>query len=182
MNAANAFITLASLTYVVFFVFWIYPQYRTDCFRFELFSLRDQLFRDAADKNISFDNDAYKTMRSTINGFIRFADSMSLNRVLVMQLLQRGKPAQKMTFKKHMQEITSDLPQEQREAILSYMHRMNIEFVVHVLKKSMPVMLIAYLIRFLRALVGKSGMVVRVIEKYEKPIGRIDTAALAAGR
>lgn len=182
MSAMNVFISLASMTYLVVFVFWIYPQYRTDRFRLELFSLRDQLFRDAMDGKISFSNNAYKTMRVTINGFIRFADSMSLNRVLVMQLLQREKPHQKMTFKKHMSEITSDLPSEQQELISFYSQRMNIEFIVHILKKSIPVMIIAYLIKFLRSLAGKNGMVIKLIERFDKQIGRIDTAALAAGR
>jgi hypothetical protein len=57
-----------------------------DYTRQELFKLRDELFDYAADGQISFDDEAYLTTRTMINGVIRFTHSVSLTHWLMMLL------------------------------------------------------------------------------------------------
>src|SRR3982751_4492274 len=55
----------------------LYHDYRVDPFREEVFALRDCMFDLVEHGQLSFDDEAYGLMRSTMNGFIRFAHKMS---------------------------------------------------------------------------------------------------------
>lgn len=72
-----------------------------DYTRQELFTLRDELFDYAADGHISFDDEAYLTTRTMINGVIRFTHSVSLTNWLMMLLCNYSNEknyASKFTF------------------------------------------------------------------------------------
>lgn len=49
-----------------------YRSYRLDYFRQSLFAIRDDLFDMAAAGELSFDSDAYRMLRRSINGTIRY--------------------------------------------------------------------------------------------------------------
>jgi hypothetical protein len=87
------------LIYVLIAALWLlyfvwFKEYMGDCTRQKLFEVRDELFDYAADGNISFDDEAYLTARTTINGVIRFAHNASLTQ-LIMMLLCRDKHHEK---------------------------------------------------------------------------------------
>jgi hypothetical protein len=58
------------------------PAYRLDSFRQNVFALRDELFDYAAAGNISFNDPAYRLLRQSMNGFIRYAHQLSLFRLV----------------------------------------------------------------------------------------------------
>lgn len=60
---------------------------RTDEFRQRLFALRDELFDLAAAGRIEFDHPAYRLLRATLNGYIRFAHQLGLPPILVVAWL-----------------------------------------------------------------------------------------------
>ncbi len=64
-------------------LFKLLPMLRLDCFRQNMFSVRDELFDYAAAGNISFDDPAYTLLRHQMNGMIRYGHQLTLFRVLV---------------------------------------------------------------------------------------------------
>lgn len=79
MNPATAFWTLIGFAGLIILTAFLYRDYRIDLFRERMFALRDELFRMAANGDLSFDHPAYGLMRSTLNGLIRYADAVTLS-------------------------------------------------------------------------------------------------------
>ena len=73
-----------ALLFVVLLVFW--AEHRLDAFRQELFAIRDELFDYAAAGNIKFDDPAYRLLRKSMNGFIRYAHQLTFFRVCVTMI------------------------------------------------------------------------------------------------
>lgn len=74
----NVVVSLASLVALWWLVFFAFRDYRVDAFRERLFRLREDLFLFAANGGIPFEHPAYRILRSTINGMIRYAERISL--------------------------------------------------------------------------------------------------------
>lgn len=83
IQAAHALQTCVVAILGITVVFKILPMLRLDCFRQNMFSVRDELFDYAAAGNISFDDPAYVLLRLQMNGMIRFGHQLTLFRVLV---------------------------------------------------------------------------------------------------
>jgi len=66
------------LLVVVLLKFW--AEARLDSFRQQMFALRDELFDFAADGNIGFDEPAYRLLRQSMNGNIRYAHQLTFFR------------------------------------------------------------------------------------------------------
>jgi len=58
-------------------LFWLWPSVRLDCFRQEMFAVRDELFDYAASGHIAFGHPAYGLLRQSMNGFIRYGHQVS---------------------------------------------------------------------------------------------------------
>jgi len=58
-------------------LFWPWSSVRLDCFRQQVFTVRDELFDYAASGKISFDHPAYRLLRQSMNGFIRYGHKVS---------------------------------------------------------------------------------------------------------
>jgi hypothetical protein len=67
--------------------FWMYPAVRLDEFRQDLFSIRDELFDYAASGRISFSDPAYRLLRQSMNGFIRYAHQVTVFRIVMAFLV-----------------------------------------------------------------------------------------------
>jgi hypothetical protein len=64
------------------------PMMRLDCFRQNMFAVRDDLFDYAAAGNISFDDPAYVLLRHQMNGMIRYGHQLTVFRVLVTSVMR----------------------------------------------------------------------------------------------
>ncbi len=71
-------VCVAALAFV-FLRFW--AEARLDSFRQEMFIIRDELFDYAADGNVGFDDPAYRLLRRSMNGFIRYAHQLTFFKV-----------------------------------------------------------------------------------------------------
>ena len=65
----------------------LFPQQRCDLFRQEMFGLRDDLFDYAKAGKISFNHPAYRLLRQSLNGNIRYAHRLTFFRICVTTLL-----------------------------------------------------------------------------------------------
>ncbi len=132
-EAAGMLISLISLMMLWVGLFWLYPMYIIDSFRQQMFAVRDQMFLDAADEKLSFDDDAYDLLRTAMNGSIRSAHKLSIVHVLLyVWLLPRGgfgtnKPA----FSERVEESLAALPDCKREAYEEYARKMDKLLVKH---------------------------------------------------
>ena len=70
------------------------PSYRLDSFRQEMFGLRDELFDYAASGQIGFDDPAYRLLRQSMNGYIRYAHRITFFRLCVGMLGRPSAPPQ----------------------------------------------------------------------------------------
>lgn len=70
--------------------YWVYRPHLRDEFRQKLFAIRDELFDFAADGGIPFEHPAYCTLRADVNRLIRFAERLSLSRVVLVLFFVRA--------------------------------------------------------------------------------------------
>lgn len=88
-TAAVALSTLLSVGMLWILITWFYRSYRIDKFRADVFALRAELFDLAVRGDLEFDDPAYRQLRNTMNGFLRFADRLSiLSSLLVVREMQ----------------------------------------------------------------------------------------------
>jgi hypothetical protein len=80
--AVTALSTAISLAFMAYGC-RLYRNLTVDWFRQRMFALRDELFDLAAAGEIEFTHPAYTSLRTTMNGFIRFAHRMSLLNVIL---------------------------------------------------------------------------------------------------
>jgi hypothetical protein len=79
----NVLQSCACLVLLLILLLRLWPVYRLDVFRQRMFSVRDDLFAYAAAGNISFQNPAYRLLRQSMNGFLRYGHNLTLYRLLV---------------------------------------------------------------------------------------------------
>jgi hypothetical protein len=82
--ALTALATSVSLISLWILFFWLYRDYRVDLFRQRMFELRDELFELGRTGEIAFHHQAYGLLRTTINGYIRFAHRISFLSVILV--------------------------------------------------------------------------------------------------
>lgn len=120
-----------ALLYFIYEVEW--KRYRLDKLRDDLFVIRDDLFRAAANGDISFDSDAYKIIRTNLNGMIRFSHDLSFFRFMLV----RGevkKPAGRAIAGEYRNRIAGALEQltpEQRALIVSVQKKVHDRVLVY---------------------------------------------------
>lgn len=181
MSELVTFMTsLVSLLFAAILLFWLYRDYRTDAYRQKLFALRDELFDEATKGELPFDNPAYGMLRTTMNGFIRFAHRMNLPQTIVLLLVIDSKHQDfRVPFHKRLEEAANRLPPVQQELIKRYYLRMNF-YTIEYLLLSSPFMLLTIIIPIVFALEAKKH-VQGLVRRLSGPLDKVDAAALATG-
>lgn len=151
------------LFYVLIALIWwlfafAYKNYMVDCTRQRLFKIRDELFDCAANYEISFNDEAYITTRTMLNGVIRFTHDISLIRFFIMNVVV-GK-ANKEYSEKFVEKLNLSInklnSKQQQDIIKSAIIKMHFAVVLHLLNTSLvlfPVfLLISAIMKFSAAL------------------------------
>jgi hypothetical protein len=124
--AFNAMTSILALAGIVYLFFWAYRKYRTELFRQEMFILRDQLFDEAANGLINFEHPAYGMLRSTMNGFIRFAHKpLALSAIFSTAAIMQYEKVSKTSFDMRLTQKLEDLPLDVRHRVMHYKSRMD---------------------------------------------------------
>lgn len=153
-NYARVLYTLVSLTGLYVLLFWLYRDLCVDAFRQKMFELRDSLFDEAEAGMIPFDHPAYGVLRSTMNGFIRFAHRLSLLQLIIASLVAlRGEDPQP-SFAERWEKAADNLRVEQRERMDFYLLRMNYLAVSYVVLGS-PILLVTVVTPLFFVFLGK---------------------------
>jgi hypothetical protein len=184
----NAYLLISMVPGVIILA-WLflvaYPEYRSEQFRQELFILRDRLFDEAARGRIGFDHPAYKYLRTTINGYLRFAHKLGfLEFVFVSFALHRHES--KIDFSDQFAKYISDLPLDARKLLILHrktMQRLVIKKIIFGSSLSTSIFLFPFLARKAYGLAKRS----RFVHLLEKPqvqhrFEKFDLAAHEYGR
>lgn len=177
----------ASLAGLWVLSFWGYRKYRIDKFRQELFALRDSLFDEALEGSLSFEDDAYRALRQTMNGYIRFGHRLNLLTTVLFALFLRKEGQQWIAehgFNRQWAVLLRDLPEEKRNLLQNYRKRMERK-VVEQLVYGSPVLVLTVIpvLLFLVLLALQVRIAKRARSLWQRTVGdQIDGAALAAGQ
>jgi hypothetical protein len=130
----SVILALVSFLTLWFLYSFAYRDYRRDVYRQKLFETRNGLFDMAAAGEISFGNPAYQTLRTTINGFIRFGHRMQFGELAVFILLEEAAtdPTPDV-FQERWASQTANLPPEvaaKLGRLLVKVHRLALEQLV----------------------------------------------------
>jgi hypothetical protein len=147
-----------------------------------MFSLRDELFDEAIEGKIDFNHPAYKTLRNTMNGFIRFGHRLGILRFIVtMYFLSKDEYAsmRNRSFNSVWEESVSDLSPAMKEKMFEYKIRMNALVIGHVALFS-PVSTVAFIMP-VSVLVIVQEVYKKMASVLSEQIADIDSAAFALG-
>jgi len=179
-QSALAFLSLISIAIIYLFLFWVYKDYRVDCFRQELFELRDDLFDEAASGFLDFESNSYGMLRSTMNGFIRFGHRISFSHLLLTYVLLRGRRySSSVPFDERLRANLLALTEEQKEIVLDYYQKMHFALARHLVKGS-P-LLILTVVAPLIVSIAANRVLRGLIEIFKTPIDRLDSLACVEG-
>lgn len=80
------FQSVACIALIAFVLLKFWSEARLDAFRQRIFAIRDQLWDYAADGNVGFDDPAYRLLRQSMNGLIRYGHQLTFFRVCITAL------------------------------------------------------------------------------------------------
>jgi hypothetical protein len=145
MNASALSLLLQSCACIISLALLLgalWSSVRLDAFRQKMFALRDELFDFAADGNIGFDEPAYRLLRQSMNGTIRYAHQLTFFRVCVTaienKLMARVRPRNWSDDWQRALERIPNLGVKQR---LESFHNRSTQLVVDRLVAGSPVLL-----------------------------------------
>lgn len=157
--------SIVSLLALWFLYSKLYRDYRIDLARERLFSLRDELFELGASGKISFDDDAYGLLRSTINGFIRFVHRLNFLSTLFLVLRIDEEDVSKHSFFRRFSEAMNELQPEIRTDLLAIHQKVHYVVLSHLVATSPSLFVV----------VALSFPVTRLLEQLGKVVGGAKT-------
>lgn len=177
LQVASSLVSIFAIWLLVFFVF---RPWRVDYTRQRLFVVRHELFMFAARGKIAFDHPAYEMLRSTINGFIRFADLFGIINVALNQAVfstKRGK-AFEQSLRREWAEANKDLSPEVVNALSEIRQKVHFIMFDHAL---ISPILVVFVIPLLVVILARHAR--HVVGSFLQPIfERTDSTALIEGR
>lgn len=179
MSEVNILTSLISIALLMVLLFWLYPQFRTDLFRHKMFKLRDNLFDEALNGNIGFDDPAYNMLRNAMNGFIRFGHQLNIWQMLLFTVITSGNKKINHPFTREFDKNTKQCTDKQREIYLSYYVKMNLYILEHLIFSS--VILMGMIVPIIFFYMAKQR-----VEKFTRllrdQLDKLNTVALTTGK
>jgi hypothetical protein len=88
MNAEIVLKSVLALLGLWLFLVYVWRDFRLDSFRDHVFTIRDTMFKYAAEGYVRFDHPAYALLRNRMNVVLRYAHEFTLTRIIVAILTQ----------------------------------------------------------------------------------------------
>lgn len=130
------------ILWVLFYV--CYRSYLLDKLRQSLFEIRDDLFDLAAQGEIDFQEDCYRTLREDLNSLLFFADKISFIRIAFTPMPENAGERPE----RWMRQVAA-LPQPlMRRALLGMRERALYETMAYVVQRSLALLFFATIVRF----------------------------------
>jgi hypothetical protein len=192
MENSTSFAPLLSLTFGLLCLwvayFYLYRTYCLDAFRQKMFTLRDQLFDEAAAGLIAFDHPVYGLLRKTMNGYLRFGHKLTLTETFILFLHVRKdqKELEPYTFDARFKKVSQGLDEEALARVNFYHEQMHTLLIKHMLKGSpvflfIMMVLICMIVPIFFFVALKQKIYAKGMEIMAEPIGNLESMALAYG-
>lgn len=144
MNEIIGLFSLATILILLGLILWLFPDYYIDSFRQKMFILRDQLFDDARNGKIGFNDPSYMMLRSSMNGFIQFGHKLNIWQAIFLTFFVK-KAKIPTTFSNKLEETVAKNTETQKQLIKSYYVKMNYHVIRHLIMSS-PVLVITVVV------------------------------------
>jgi hypothetical protein len=155
------------------FLYFFWRDYRIDAFRDHLFSIRDRLFKFAAEGGVEFSSPAYTMLRYRMNVFLRYAHEFTLLRALSIAFV-RPLPA-KSPERLEWEASLNGLPTESKERLAEFDTILTIAIIQLMLYRSFFLYLVIRpIVPFIRTrelLKNRPIVVTRVEQLEEEALG-----------
>ena len=159
MTAAQLSITIESSAAVALLLWMLavcVPSYRLDSFRQRMFVVRDELFDYARAGNIGFSDPAYRLLRKSMNGFIRYGHRLSFFQLCVTFFAWHYRDEQPVTsWHKQWEGALSTVSDEKVKQDLKRFHEESMSIVIGRVVTGSPVLLIVSVFIVLAVLLGE---------------------------
>ncbi len=158
-KAINAIWASLSLIGLIYIIFWRTRGLAIDWFRDQMFKLRDDFFDDAAGGLIDFTHPAYGTLRTMMNGLIRYCHKVSL---LHMILLTKLFPIPRESnddglFIRNWKDATKNLNANTLKKLEDYRDRMQLLVIVYMIISSPFISIVLFIFLLLSFAVNSIG-------------------------
>lgn len=121
--------SLLGLFWLWVVVFYLWPDFRHDAFRNDLFSLRDEMFLYAAKGNIPFGHPAYTMLRTRMNRLLLHGHDFTLTRMIfVIQTHDLGRNE----WLEQWEKVVAELPVDVQTVMRDFHLRVSIFVLQHV--------------------------------------------------
>ncbi|HET7232610.1 MAG TPA: hypothetical protein VFJ16_21550 [Longimicrobium sp.] len=158
---------------------WLYRDYRIDRFRHNLFRIRDELFDWAGHGGIEFSHPAYGVVRTTLNGFIRFAEDLSFTSLIIASSLDVDDDVVQIKLESAFEGLTH----EQQMKLYGAWTKMHREVAEQVILRSPLLLLVVVPMIIVVALRQLSARVIRrlLLPGVVRAMRRLDVMAFTYG-
>ncbi|MCY4627719.1 MAG: hypothetical protein OXE58_09160 [Acidobacteria bacterium] len=179
MQATTAILTIASLAGALVLLGRL-RVCAVDNFRQDMFALRDELFDLASSGALSFDHPAYGMLRSTMNGFVRWADRLQLLQLVVLFVFWSHRNlVSERRFEIQWKEALATLPESEQDALGAYRERMHLLLIRYLIFSS-PVLVATLVVPAITLLFGMTILKL-VMALGEGLLEGVDAQALEFG-
>jgi hypothetical protein len=134
-TAVTALSSAVSILLLLVGWFKLHHDYFEDAFRQSMFGLRDELFDMGVQGELPFDHQAYTLLRTTMNGFIRFAHHLSLFQIFLCAIFRKGVP-HRPSFAEQWETALRGCAPGTRAKLEGMRSRMNLLVAVHMFRVS----------------------------------------------
>lgn len=190
VNVNEIVIVSFGLVAIWYLYFWLYKDYAIDCFRQNVFELRDKLFDEASMGLVDFNHPAYCLLRRTMNGTIRYSHKISFVQMVFVSFLFKKQELEShnVSFEKKFENAISNLEDEAKERLSEYRKELiNITF-HHIIRESpIAFFFIVLILIFLSIPIGLtaaccSKIVSTIKSFYYSGVDSMESTALAVGK
>jgi hypothetical protein len=153
MNSAELTAILENcIAFMLFIVLLLelWPAHRVDRFRQDMFSIRDELFDYAASGAIEFSDPAYRLLRQSMNGFIRYAHRLTLFQVLLtMSIWRLWGSTPERTWAMEFGKAVANVRNEEARERISQLHERALSLVFGRLVLGSPILMVVFAVGLL---------------------------------
>jgi len=133
-------------------LFWLWSSVRLDCFRQEIFAIRDELFDYASSGSIAFSHPAYRLLRQSMNGFIRYGHQLSFYQFVMTWVAWKAREGnQSFNWKTKWEAALDSLDEPTRKDLLTFHERATMCVIERIVLGS-PILIFALAVSLLAAL------------------------------
>jgi hypothetical protein len=173
MNTDVVLVSLLGLFGLWIVVYYLWPDFRNDSYREDIFSVRDEMFMYAAKNCVPFDHPAYTILRTRMNGLLRHGHELTLTRLLILFAVYKDLERIPNESFNEWERAVEQLPDQAQEQMRDFNKRTNIFVLQHLVFRSF----------FLYLVVRPLMYVIRVRDVMDKPhvtntVERLESATL----